>query len=545
MKSHCIEVLSPVSFLERTARVYGSKVAIKCDTRSITYTEMLDHSRRMADLLNSLGVSRGDNVCLLSLNSEYVLEAHFAVPASGGVLVCLNPWLTTEELVHQIQFSNTRVLLVATDLYRQFPQLFARIKDCCQVILLGGESLPLDRGVVHFDQVKSGCNGKIPLDNNLESEHDSIAINFTSGTTGTPKGVMYSHRAAYLHALGQVMMFGLRSESRHLWTVPMFHVNGWGHMWAAVAIGATQYVDSSVNRADWEVVVDVMINHHISHLAGAPRLLSNLEVADTDGLALCGTILMTGGAAPTPDLGRRLALKGARLIHQYGLSETCGPFVVCEEQAAWAGLDQEVRLQRQLRQGVPSIHAGTGVRVVDADGYDVAWDGKSLGEVIMRGNTLASGYYRNINATQKSFRDGWFHSGDMAVIHYDGYLEIKDRIKDMIFVNTDYGWENISTIEIEQVASGVAAVQDLAVVGIVDDEEGDTMIFAFYESKPGLTVSEDEIKSRCRKHLPGYMVPHRCVEIGIPKTATGKVKKHELEIVARSMLDEPEYAKVH
>lgn len=536
MKSHCIEVLSPVTFLERSAQVYGSKTAIKCDTRLITYREMLDHSRRMADLLNSLGVGRGDNVCLLSLNSEYVLEAHFAVPASGGVLVCLNPWLTLEEMLHQVRFSNARVIMVSTELYKKLPELFAEIKDYCEVILLGAEPHPVNNGTVHFDQVKSGCNGNVPLDNQLESEHDTIAINFTSGTTGTPKGVMYSHRAAYLHALGQVMMFGLRPDSRHLWTVPMFHVNGWGHMWAAVAIGATQYVDSAVNRSEWDQVIELMKCNHISHLAGAPRLLSNLENADRDGLALCGSILMTGGAAPTPDLSRRLSRKGARLIHQYGLSETCGPFVVCEDQPGWNALDQEQRLQKQLRQGVPSIHAGTGVRVVDSDGYDVPQDGKSLGEVIMRGNTLACGYYKNVNATRKSFRDGWFHSGDMAVVHADGYLEIKDRIKDLIFVNTDYGWENISTIEIEQVASGVSGIQDVAVVGVADEDENDTVIFTFYEKQPGSRVQAEEIKARCRQYLPQYMVPHHYLENSIPKTATGKVRKNQLEEVARAYL---------
>ncbi|MEC4819398.1 MAG: AMP-binding protein [Scytonema sp. PMC 1069.18] len=360
------------------------------------------------------------------------------------------------------------------------------------------------------------------------NELDLFAINFTSGTTGRPKGVMCNHRGAYLNALGQVLMIGLNRASKYIWLLPMFHVNGWGHIWANVAVGATQVVLPSHQIRDGSAdLIQALSQYQITHLCGAPRLVRSLAEAPGDKGGFRGLTITTGGAAPTLSLIQQLDEMGVNFIHQYGLNETYGPYVVCEEQEEWQVLPSESRILKHTRQGVATIHAGTGLRVVDTSRRDVPWDGLTLGEVIVAGNTVATGYYNNPEATEKAFRDGWFHTGDMAIVHPDGYLEIRDRLKDLIYVETDYGWENISSIEIENVLCRHEQVRDAAVISISPEELGKnrTLLVAFVEVKNSQNLTGEDLRYFCGSQLTLYKQPQMFFFTDLPKTATGKVRK--------------------
>lgn len=344
-----------------------------------------------------------------------------------------------------------------------------------------------------------------------------------------------------MHALGQVLMLGLATESSYLWTLPMFHVNGWGHMWACVAIGCTQVVPPPMSWEDVGDLISFVKRHRISHFAGAPRLLrAMIGTLDDENHSLSGVTVVTGGSPPPPVLILKLEQAGARVIHQYGLNETCGPFVVCEPQADWAQLPPEERAALSVRQGLPAIHAGNGVAVLNADGAPVPWDGRSLGEVTMTGNTLAMGYYKNKEATEQAFRNGRFFSGDVAVVHPDGYLEIRDRIKDLIYVETEYGWENIPSAEIENVLTRHPAIADAGVVSVAHPRSLDKSprLIAFVECRPGAEVSASEVLSYCAKELTLYKRPHRIFFSQLQKTNSGKVRKDALVKEAQARLED-------
>jgi fatty-acyl-CoA synthase len=482
----------------------------------------------MASLLRSLGVGQGDRVGLLALNTPQSIEAHYAIPAAGGVIVSFNPWLRPEDIRKQIDYSGAKVLLVSRVLAQRFQALLEELSSH-RIVLLDA---PMDAGegaaaYLCFESSHHSYDASASLDQALRSENDPIAINFTSGTTGEPKGVVYSHRAAYLHALGQVVMMKLSASSVYYWSLPMFHVNGWGHMWATVAVGARQVVGADAVQ-DPATLHAGIGEHAVTHLAGSPRLVQHLMSALFDAVPLSGLTVLTGGAAPTPALVETMQRRGVDLIHQYGLNETCGPFVVCEARDGWDALPESEQVRLRLRQGVAALHAGSGLRVVDEAMRDVAWDGESLGEVLMQGNTVAQGYFNNPSATARAFADGWFHSGDVAVVHPDGYIEIKDRMKDLIYVETPYGWENISSIEIENVASQLPGLKDVAVIGFGEGEK-QAQIILFYEKSGAGELDEQHIYEHCRSRLPGFKVPAYFFETPIPKTATGKVMKNLLK----------------
>jgi fatty-acyl-CoA synthase len=526
--SHNFVGLTPLTFLERGGRFHSERPAAVMPNRVISFGKMLQRTRRMASLLRSLGVKDGDRVGLLSHNSLQAIEAHYAIPAAGGVIVAFNPWLPSADIAKQLFYSGTQVLLVSAETYKQSQDIL-KPSDCQTVVMVeeNGGSVLVDEGDVVFEAENHSFDSDIPLDWAITDENSPIAINFTSGTTGDPKGVMYSHRAAYLHSMGQVLMLGLTRKSIYFWSLPMFHVNGWGHMWSVAAAGAQQVIDPASAGLSYEGLARRVAAVSATHLAGAPRILRHLITADSDESELSGLTVLTGGAAPTPDLVKSAIEQGIDLIHQYGLSETCGPFVVCEPKDEWQRLSLDEQVSLRLRQGIPAIHAGVGLRVVDEKFQDVPWDGNTLGEVLMAGNTLAQGYYGNPEASEKAFNGGWFRSGDMAVIHKDGYLELKDRIKDVIFVETAYGWENISSIEIENVVIQFPGVRDVAVVG-TRGTNNPTMV-AFLELEDGGRIDSKVLQEFCGKSLPSFKVPVHYFERALPKTATGKVKKNILE----------------
>ncbi|QAU23004.1 acyl-CoA synthetase [Dyella sp. M7H15-1] len=520
--------LTPLTFLERCGRYLSDRVAISSREGDVDFGTLLKRARRMTALLRNLGVAYGHRVGLLTHNSPQSIEAHFAIPAAGGVIVSFNPWLPSADIKKQMLYSGTRVVLASAALLQQHRELFTELSGHI-VVLLDAASAPgdIDSKFRCFDIEQHKYDSLVPLDRYLRSEHDPIAINFTSGTTGNPKGVVYSHRAAYLHAMGQILMMNLTAASVYYWSLPMFHVNGWGHMWATVAAGAQQVVEQNVAQATPASLRQGIAAYKITHMAGSPRLVRQLGDETFAPSMLQGLTVLTGGAAPPPDLVDGMQRLGVELIHQYGLNETLGPFVMCEARGEWDALPREQQTRLRMRQGIAAIHAGTGLRVVDQDMRDVPWDGATLGEVLMAGNTVALGYYDNPRATESAFRDGWFHSGDMAVVHPDGYLEIKDRMKDLIHVETPYGWENISSLEIENVASQFPGIKDVAVIGMEDEQQKPTIILV-YEKAAHAQIDEAAILDHCRKHLPDFKVPAHAMEANIPKTATGKVVKGAL-----------------
>ena len=526
---HSYIPLSPTTFLERSGQAFPNRSAIVYPDRTVTYTELLHRSRCLAQVLKRLQVGYGDRVALLTQNNQQTIEAHFSIPAIGAVIVALNPWLAAQDLLSLLDYCEAKVLIVDASLSEKIllnPQV--SLSHLQQVIVINGAANPIYSGVLDYETCLAGENGDFRLDQTVVSELDPLAINFTSGTTGRPKGVICNHRGAYLNALGQALMIGLNRASKYLWLLPMFHVNGWGHIWANVAVGATQVVlpDHQI-RDGYADLIQALSQYQITHLCGAPRLVRSLALAPGDKRGFQGLTITTGGAAPAPTLIQQLDEMGVNFIHQYGLNETFGPYVVCEEQEEWQALPPSSRAKKRARQGVATIHAGTGLRVVDADRRDVPWDGRTLGEVIVAGNTVACGYYNNPEATEKAFRDGWFHTGDMAIMHPDGYLEIRDRLKDLIYVETDYGWENISSIEIENVLCRHEQVREAAVIGISPEELGKnrTLLVAFVEARDSQTLTKENLRHFCGSQLTSYKQPQVFLFTDLPKTATGKVRK--------------------
>lgn len=525
---HSYATLSPTTFLERSGRVFPNRTALIHSRGTVTYAELLHRARCLAQMLLRLDVGYGDRVAVLTQNNLPTIESHFSIPAIGGMIVMLNPWLPTTDLVYMLNYCEAKVLILDADLAEKIPSearaLLCHLQQVVIIDPLGKTSYP---GLLDYETYLAAENGEFVLDQTVKEELEPLAINFTSGTTGHPKGVMCSHRGGYLNALGQTLMLGLSKASKYLWVLPMFHVNGWGHIWANVAVGATQVLLEEQTQGHETALNDTISKYNITHLCGAPRLVRSLMEIPTHKQCFRGLTITTGGAAPTPTLIQQLEEMGVNFVHQYGLNETYGPYVVCEDQEQWQELPLEMRVRQRMRQGVATIHAGTGLRVVDAAMQDVSRDGRTLGEVVMAGNTVALGYYKNPEATEKAFRQGWFHSGDMAVVHPDGYLEIRDRIKDLIYVETDYGWENISSIEIENVLCRHTQVREAAVIGISADSmnKNAPVLVAFVEMYDTKAISEENLRSFCGNELASYKQPQIFYFTDLPKTATGKVRK--------------------
>lgn len=545
---HSYVPLTPVTFLERSGRAFPQRDALIHAGRIVSFGELLHRARCLAQALKRLQVAYGNKVALLTENNLPTVEAHFAIPGVGATIVMLNPWLSADDIIDLLNYCEAKVLIADAALFQKISSSWPiGLNHMPQLVLIGRPAEDCADKVLDYEICLGKEDGSFPLDRVVKSELDPIAINFTSGTTGRPKGVTYSHRAAYLHALGQVLMAGLAKNSKYLWVLPMFHVNGWGHMWANVAVGCTQIIPATNTIQGREAeFIDMVRQHGITHLSGAPRLVRLLAETLGPEDAFRDLTIVTGGAAPSPALVQSLEEMGVNLIHQYGLNETCGPYVICEEQDEWRALPVEARATMRARQGIATLHAGTGLRVVDSDGHDVPSDGRTLGEVVMAGNTVATGYYRNPEATEKAFRDGWFHSGDMAVVHADGYLEIRDRMKDLIYVETEYGWENISSIEIEHILCRNGAIQDAAVIGVLVEARAkeSPLLVAFVELKDGKQISEEEIRSYCGDELSAYKRPQVVYFTKLPKTSTGKVRKDLLSKKALSRLAAPETPRV-
>jgi len=503
--------LTPTAFLDRARVVHRDQVALVDGDLRRSYAQLADRCERLAGALAGLGIAPGDRVSLLAPNTGLALEAHFGVPWAGAVLNALNTRLSASELAWIVGHAGARVLLVDHDLAELGRAVAEQVDGDVRVVVSGGSADELEALLADAD----------PLHVDVEDELSLLSLNYTSGTTGTPKGVMYSHRGAYLQALAMAAQTALDVRSSFLWTLPMFHCNGWCFPWAVTAAGATHVALRKVEPpAIWRAVRD----EGVTHLCAAPTVLTGMASAAgaDEGPVGRRVRVATGGAPPSPALLARMAELDLDVTHLYGLTETYGPAAICDWKPQWDDLDSAEQARLKSRQGVANL-VSLPLRVLDKDRVDVPADGESVGEVVLRGNNVMLGYYRDEQATADADADGWFRTGDMAVVHPDGYVELKDRSKDVIIS----GGENIASIEVEQALDAHPAVLESAVVAAPDPKWGET-VAAFVVLRPGATATEQELIEHVKGRIARFKAP-RSVHFGeLPKTGTGKIQKFVL-----------------
>ena len=521
--------LTPLAFLDWSADVYPDRLAVVHGARRFTWAQTRERCRRLASALTARGIGRGDTVSVVAANTPEMVEAHFGVPMTGAVLNTINTRLDAATIALILDHAQARVLI--TD--REFSPAVAGALWRCQASPLvididdseydgPGERL----GEVNYEALLAGAEPKYeriePAD-----EWQAISLNYTSGTTGEPKGVVYHHRGAHLNAVGNILTWGMPRHSVYLWTLPMFHCNGWCFPWTIAANAGTNVC---LRRVDAAEIFRLMRSEGVTHYCGAPVVHSALINAPEELRQGIGRVsAMVAGAAPPATMIEGMERLGFDLTHVYGLTETYGPAAVCARHQEWDELDIAARAQRHGRQGVRSQLQETMTVIDGQTGRPVPADGQTIGEIVFRGNITMKGYLKNPAATQRAFSGGWFHSGDLAVIEPDGYVKIKDRAKDVIIS----GGENISSIEIEEVLYRHPAVALAGVVAQPDPKWGETPL-AFVELRPGAQASEAELIEYCRANLPRFMAPKNVVFGPLPKTSTGKIQKHVLREHARS-----------
>ncbi|XBH58550.1 butanoate--CoA ligase AAE1 [Aegilops tauschii subsp. strangulata] len=532
--------LTPLSFIERAAAVYGDRAAVVYgEARRRTWREVRERCVRVAAALATrFGVARGDVVAVLSPNVPAMYELHFAVPMAGAVLCTFNTRHDAPMVSALLKHSGAKVFLVESSLLDVGRAALKRLADSES----NAASIPVlvtisdDAGPGEASGCAADYEGLIksaPSEFDIRwpaNELDPITLNYTSGTTSRPKGVVYNHRGAYLNTIGTVLAYDITPMPTYLWTVPMFHCNGWHLPWGVAMQGGTNVCLRHFTAA---VIFDSIARHGVTHMGGAPTVLNMILNAPTaDRKPLPGTVrVMTGGAPPPPRVLAGMEELGFAVYHIYGLTETYGPATVCAWMPEWDALPAEERARLKARQGFQHV-AMEEVDVKDpATMESVPRDGEAVGEVMFRGNTVMSGYYKDISATKESMAGGWLHTGDLAVRHPDGYIQLKDRAKDIIIS----GGENISSIEVESVIFSHPAVLEAAVVARPDNHWGETPC-AFVKLKDGAGATEAEIMGFCRQRLPHYMAPKTVVfEEDLPKTSTGKTQKFVLREKARAM----------
>jgi fatty-acyl-CoA synthase len=514
-----LRALDPFDFLERAAFVYPEKTAVVDGAARRTYPEFLERVERLAAALQARGISDGERVAVLAPNTSMVLEATYAVPRAGGVLCALNTRLAPDEIDYILSHCGASLLLYDDELDPLVSRLASTVP---RIRVIAAPDEPAAGGdAAEYEEVLAAAD-RSALVPRGGGEDDTISINYTSGTTGKPKGVMYTFRGAYLNALAEIFHANLRPESVYLWTLPMFHCNGWCFPWAVTAAAATHVCLRKVDAAG--------INHGVhqegvTHFCAAPTVLIGL-VNHPDTTAFPHRVVVTtAGAPPAPATIAQIEALGAELHHVYGLTEVYGPITECSwHSPQWDGFATPERARLRSRQGVPMITLGPrDVRVVDPELNDVPWDATTQGEIVMRGNNVMKGYFADPAATENAFEGGWFHSGDIAVVHADGYIEIVDRAKDVIIS----GGENISTQQVEKVLLEHDAVLECAVVAVPDEKWGE-VAKAFVTLKPGRMLEADALRAFARERIAAFKVP-KTVEFGdLPKTSTGKIQKYVL-----------------
>jgi fatty-acyl-CoA synthase len=526
------EALTPVSFLRRAAQVAPEHCAVIHGQRRYTYAQFWERSCRLASALASRGIGHGDCVAIMGANTPEMLEAHNAVPMLGGVLNSLNIRLDAKTISFILDHGEARVLLTDRAFSQTIQEAVSLIERPILIIDIDdseseGGTLVGEMDYEHF--IAQGQPNFPP--GQPEDEWQALSLLYTSGTTGNPKGCVYHHRGAYLNAMGNMSTMGLDRKSVYLWTLPMFHCDGWTFTWAVTAALATHVCLRAVEPGP---VFRSIAEHGVTHMCGAPIVLNMLANAPADTRSpFSQTVeIATGGAAPPSAVIEAMETDGFHVTHLYGLTETYGPATVCIPQDDWPDLALQQRSARMARQGV---HYGTleNASVKNPDTLeDVPWDAQTFGEVMVRGNTVMKGYLKNPSATAQAFAGGWFHTGDIAVRHPDGYIEVKDRSKDIIIS----GGENISSLEVEEALYRHPKVLEAAVVARPDEAWGESPC-AFVTLREGVQVKEREIIEFCRDNLAHYKAPRTIVFCDLPKTSTGKIQKFVLRETAQNLRD--------
>ncbi len=522
---------TPLTFIERSATVYPERLAVVHGTVRRNWRETYDRCRRLASALIAAGVGKGDTVAAMLPNTPAMVEAHFGVPMTRAVLNTLNTRLDAEALAFMLDHGEAKVLLVDREFAGVIKAALVIAKVTPQIIdvddaLYEGATEAI--GSIEYEAFIAAGDPAFAW-HMPDDEWDAICLNYTSGTTGNPKGVVYHHRGAHTNAVSNILEWDMALHPVYLWTLPMFHCNGWCFPWA---IAARAGVNVCLRKVDAAIIFDLIRSERVTHYCGAPivqSLLVNAPDAMKVGIAHA-VKTMVAGAAPPASMIEGMEAMGFDLTHVYGLTEVYGPATVCAKQADWSTLDIGERARLNARQGV-RYHLEAAIDVCDpASMVPVPHDGTSMGEIMFRGNICMKGYLKNPTATDAAFAGGWFHSGDLAVIDPDGYVRIKDRSKDIIIS----GGENISSIEVEDVLYRHPAVLAVAVVAKTDAKWGETPC-AFVERKAGSDVTADELIRHCKAHLAGFKVPRTIVFGELPKTATGKIQKFELRARAAAL----------
>jgi fatty-acyl-CoA synthase len=519
--------LSPVSFLARAARIWGPRVAVIHGARRVTYAQFWERSRRLASALVRAGVGPSDVVAVLLPNIPEMLEAHHAVPMTGGVLCPVNTRLDAATIGFILRHSGARVFVVDREFAGVAAVALAGAAPRPRVILVDDPEGPSGADLEGEGYEAFLAGGDPDFAPRLpDDEWAAISLSYTSGTTGDPKGVVVHHRGAYLNACGNALAFGISARSVYLWTLPMFHCNGWTYTWAVTLQGGTHVC---LRRVDPARIFALIAEHGVTHLCAAPVVLTMLIHAPAAARRSFAhrVAIATGGAAPPSPVIAAMEGLGFDVVHLYGLTECYGPSLLCAWQPGLEAMPLEQRAGFMARQGVP-LPTLEDATVLDAAGAPVPPDGATLGEIALRGNTVMKGYLRNPAANAAAFADGWFRTGDLGVLHADGYIEVKDRAKDIVIS----GGENISSLEVEEVLYRHPGVMEAAVVAAPDDHWGEVP-HAFVTPKPEAALDEPAVIAWCRAHLARFKVPKRVIFGPLPKTATGKIQKFALRARAR------------
>ncbi len=524
--------LTPLGFLQWAAAVYPERAALLHGDRSQSWRVTDERCRRMAAALAAWGVRRGDVVAVLAPNTPALYEAHFGVPMAGAVLNALNTRLDARTLAFILEHGGATVLLYDSEYAALVREVLGHLRAPPRTVRIEDSEYAGPHGDLGDAEYEAWLAAQ-PADAPWEGppdEWDNLCLNYTSGTTGNPKGVLYHHRGAYLNATGNVLACGMPPHAVYLWTLPMFHCNGWCFPWTLAALAGTSVC---LRRVEPAAIFEAIRRHQVGFFCAAPVVLNMLvnAPADVRHRATHRVQAMTGGAAPPAAIIEAMEQLGIGVTHLYGLTETYGPSISCAWHEEWDDLPLAERAALKARIGVRKLNVEA-VQVMDAAMRPVPADGVTLGEIMLRGNTLMKGYLRNPDATAEAFAGGWFHSGDLAVVHPDGYIEIKDRAKDIIIS----GGENISTVEIESVLYRHPDVLEAAVVARPDAVWGETPC-AFVTLKEGASRSADELIAYCREHLARFKTPRTVVFGALPKTSTGKIQKFVLREQAAALAD--------
>ncbi len=524
--------LTPISFLDRIKDVYPDYEAIVYKERKYSWKQVYDRCIRFASALTKVGIGKGDVVSIMAANTPELFEAHYSVPMTGGVVNTINTRLDTRTVAYILDHSDCKVFIVDRQFHNVAIDAIAQVNRDIIVIDIDDKQADLGDipsiGKLEYESfLQTGDEGFEWI--RPDDEWQAISLNYTSGTTGNPKGVVYHHRGSYLMSMGSITAWNMPNRLTYLYTVPMFHCNGWGYPWTLAMLHARViFIRNIVVKEIFELID----KYEVTHFGGAPIVLNMIANAPADDQkALKNKVyVMTAGAPPPSSILQKMESLGFEVMHVYGLTETYGHVVHCAWNKDWDNLADEKRSELKAYQGVRYPHTEM-VSVMNPETLEpVPSDGKTMGEIMIRGNTVMMGYYKNEEATKESMKSGWFHSGDLAVMHNSGYIQVKDRSKDIIIS----GGENISSVEIENIITKHPAVSLAAVVARPDEKWGETPC-AFIELIEGQTVEEDELKKFCREHLAGFKMPKTFVFQVLPKTSTGKIQKYELRETVKNL----------